>query len=186
MGTGRPTRSSKAWFNLSESTAIQPKDLCLDCGMCCGGHVFNYLALTGSDRDRLRAVGLHDAASQDRFNLPCQFLDGACCTIYASRPAVCASYRCKTLAQTQAGAISLDAAKVRLRKVAELRRAFEATIPDEMTMPDVIALATSEETPGQRIPNHYLPIRLTFVALQAIIDRHLREESDALVRAHMG
>src|SRR3546814_812889 len=93
---------------LCESTAIQPKDLCLDCGMCCGGHVFNYLALTGSDRDRLRAVGLHDAAPQNRFDFPCQFLDGACCTIYLSRPAVCAAYRCKTLAEAQDGAISLD------------------------------------------------------------------------------
>lgn len=186
MGTVRPIRFSKAWFSLDESDAIQPGDLCLDCGMCCGGHVFTHLALAGPDRDKLRAADLYDAAAQDRLEFPCRFLDGACCTIYPSRPAVCASYRCKTLAQAQDGAISLDEAKGRLRKVAKLRRAFEAEIPDEMTLSDAIALAVSEQVPGQRMPGHYLPMRLAYVALQAIIDRHLREEKDAVVHSRMG
>lgn len=181
MATGRPTRFSKAWSDLSGAVPIEPNDLCLDCGMCCGGHVFTHLALTEPDRDRLRAAGLHQAGSQDRFDLPCRFLDGARCLIYASRPAVCASYRCKTLAQAQDGAISLDEAKERLRKVARLRQAFETAIPDGMTMPNAIALATREET-----PKHYLPIRLAYVALQVIIDRHLREDGDGIVRQRMG
>lgn len=148
--------------------------------MCCGGHVFTHLALTPTDRERLRATGQSDAASQDRLDLPCRFLDVAMCTIYASRPSVCASYRCKTLAQAQDGAISLNEAKERLRKVARLRQAFEAAIPDEMTMPNAIALATREET-----PEHFLPMRLAYVALQAIIDRHLREDGDGIVRQRM-
>lgn len=186
MGTGRPTRSSKAWFSLDQKVTIEPRDLCLDCGMCCGNYLHTHVEISPPDRDRLRAAGLDDTAPQNRFDFPCQFLDGACCTIYLSRPAVCAAYRCKTLAEAQDGAISLDEAKVRLRKVEELRRAFEAAIPDEMTIPAAIAMAASEETPGQPMPGHYLAMRLAFVALQAIIDRHLREEGDSVVRSRMG
>lgn len=167
---------------MSGTAPIEPGELCLDCGICCAGPVFTHLNLTEPDRDNLRAAGRYEAAAQDRFDFPCRFLDGACCSIYASRPAVCAAYRCKTLALVQDGAIGLDEAKDRLSKVAELRRAFEAKIPDEMTMPDAIALATREETPGQPMPSQYLPMRLAFVALQAIIDRHLREDGDGIVR----
>lgn len=166
---------------MSDTAPIEPGDLCLDCGMCCNGHVFTHLALTESDRDTLRAAGLHHAGTQDRFDLPCRFLDGGRCTIYASRPAVCASYRCKTLAQAQDGAVSLDEAKERIDKVAELRRAFEAATPSGMTVQEAYAMAAREET-----PEHYLPLRLAYVALQVIIDRHLREDGDGIVRQRTG
>lgn len=161
---------------------VQPGDLCLDCGMCCTSAVFTHVDLTGPDMDRLPGAGLGDAAAQHRLDFPCRFLDGARCTIYASRPAVCASYRCKTLAQAQDGTIDLSEAKNRLHKVAELRRAFEAAIPGGMTAADAIAAATRGEAPDQPMASHYLPMRLAFVALQAIIDRYLREDGDGIVR----
>ncbi|OGS50112.1 MAG: hypothetical protein A3J40_06870 [Erythrobacter sp. RIFCSPHIGHO2_12_FULL_63_10] len=154
--------------------------------MCCGNYLHTHVEFSPSDRNRLSAAGIDDTASQDRFDFPCQFLNGACCTIYPSRPAVCATYRCKTLTEAQSGAISLDEAKERLCKIAENRRAFEATVPEGMTIPAAIALAASEPTPGWQAPDYFPKLRLSCVALQAIIDRYLREESDGVVHSRMG
>lgn len=99
---------------------------------------------------------------------------------------MCASYRCKTLAQAQDGAISFDEAKERLRKVAVLRRQFEAAIPEGMTVQDAIAMAAREPSPSQQQPTHHMPLRLAFAALQAIIDRHIREDGEGIVRRRMG
>jgi len=167
---------------LNRHARIEPGVLCLDCGMCCTGAVFTHLDLTGPDKDRLHGAGLGDAATQHRLDFPCRFLDGARCSIYASRPAVCASYRCKTLAQAQDGMIDLSEAKDRLHKVVELRRAFEAQIPPGMAIKDAIVVAAREPSTEWELPKNHLELKLAFVALQAIIDRYLRADGDGIVR----
>ena len=100
--------------------------LCLACGLCCDGTLFDGVQLEpGDDADELRALGLVVTVSRGRtpvarFPQPCAALcaDRAC-RLYAERPRQCRTFECKVFKETQAGEIALPAA---LRLVAKTRR----------------------------------------------------------------
>ncbi len=100
--------------------------LCLACGLCCDGTLFDGVQLeAGDDAKKLRALGLPVAHSRAkapaaRFPQPCAALCADCsCRIYADRPAQCRVFECGVFKEAKAGRITLAAA---LRLVTQARR----------------------------------------------------------------
>lgn len=79
--------------------------LCLECGLCCDGTMFENVELEPREAERLdgRVV-----LSADRKHLKqtCRALEGCKCTVYEDRPQGCRDFRCLILASLEAGDIT--------------------------------------------------------------------------------
>lgn len=157
--------------------------LCLECGLCCSGAVFTHVVLKPGDRDRLRANGHEISADADRLEFSCQFLDGRKCTAYASRPRICSSYRCKTLAAAQSGEVSLNEARQTIREVTALYDNLAASMPGGKPVSTAHELMAEREPPPGMNQSEFNAMRLAFVALQTGIDHHIRQSGDAIVHS---
>ncbi len=92
--------------------------LCLACGLCCDGTLFDNVRLgPGDDARKLQALGLPVAVSRSsppitHFRQPCAALCADhTCQVYADRPAQCRSFECGVFQAAQAGQISFAAAQ---------------------------------------------------------------------------
>jgi hypothetical protein len=112
--------------------------LCLSCGLCCSGPIFNFVpVLPHDDVASLEAGGITVSISggKHRFDQPCPAHDGAACRIYANRPAACRQYRCDLLSGVEDGridsgeALRLVGEAVRLNR--QLTRAIEEIAPGD-------------------------------------------------------
>lgn len=102
------------------------EQLCLACGMCCDGTLFDLVKLEANDDARkLKALGLPVTVSRGRepaarFPQPCAALCAdRTCRLYADRPWQCRVFECGVLKEARAGRITPAAA---LRLVKQARR----------------------------------------------------------------
>jgi Fe-S-cluster containining protein len=100
--------------------------LCLACGLCCDGTLFDGVQLEpGDDAKKLKALGLPITVSRGRkpiarFPQPCAALCAdRTCRLYANRPGQCRSFECKLFKQLRDGQTELAPA---LRLVGKTRR----------------------------------------------------------------
>ncbi|MFZ5439777.1 MAG: YkgJ family cysteine cluster protein [Myxococcota bacterium] len=92
--------------------------LCVECGLCCDGTLFQRVPLAVDEAARLpRALTLADG----QLVQPCGALDGCRCTIYADRPSTCRTYACLVLTSLETGRISERDARGALAEVRAAR-----------------------------------------------------------------
>lgn len=100
--------------------------LCLACGLCCDGTLFDNVQLKpGDDAKKLKSLGLPVEVTRAQtpitlFRQPCA---GLCadrtCRVYADRPSQCRRFECGVFKDAQAGRITFAVA---LRLVKRARR----------------------------------------------------------------
>ena len=102
------------------------QDLCLACGLCCDGSLFDLVKLEpGDDATKLKALGLPVVVSRGkapvaRFPQPCAALcKDLTCRVYHDRPWQCRKFECGVFKQAKANQI--EPAKA-LRLVKKARR----------------------------------------------------------------
>jgi Fe-S-cluster containining protein len=96
--------------------------LCLACGMCCNGVLFQIVRVqqTDSIADLERhGLKLRRKKRDPYFDQPCAMLDGCRCTIYAQRPLRCRSFECQQILRLSRGETTESAA---LKKIEEARK----------------------------------------------------------------
>ncbi len=113
----------------AEIKSFLPESLCLTCGLCCNGVIFQDVELQpGDDAAFLQSLGLplknidrHRGAKMLRtipkskiqnpkFPQPCAALEGCRCGIHPDRPTYCLQFECLLLKDLQAGKMDLNAA----------------------------------------------------------------------------
>ncbi len=106
------------------------EDLCLACGLCCDGTLFDNVRLgSGDDARHLKTLGLPVSVSRAKkpitfFRQPCSALCAdRSCQVYADRPGQCRAFECGVFKNAQAGRIGFQAA---LRQVRQARRQADA------------------------------------------------------------
>lgn len=80
--------------------------LCLACGMCCNGVLFQIVRLQAEDSARdLEKLGmaLSRKKTEPYFNQPCRFLDNCTCQIYTQRPSRCRQFECRQIVALAGG-----------------------------------------------------------------------------------
>lgn len=145
--------------------------LCTSCGLCCTGALHDGAKLEADEIEPALAIGLpvQRDASPTVFALPCPKLEGATCTIYGSRPRVCAVYACRLLEEVRGGR-SLDSA---LPLVAEARRLageLQAALDPGVSFP---ASRTQ-----RRVGSGSAEVLMRSFALDHYLDRHFRNRSE--------
>lgn len=102
------------------------EQLCLACGLCCDGSLFDNVQLgPGDDAKKLKALGLPVSVSRAQtpvthFRQPCAALCAdRTCRVYADRPRQCRTFECGVFKDFQSGRITFAAAR---RMVQQARR----------------------------------------------------------------
>ena len=152
--------------------------LCVSCGLCCDGTLFNRAKTSFEEAPRVRSHGLEVYPDETHFALPCPRLDGTACTIYADRFRVCRTFRCKLLRGVDAGEISLDRATAlvaeakRLRGFAQQRDPVAGQAePRRQRLLAVIDWNTRSDPNDRRTA---AAAYLSFVAMERFADAHFR------------
>lgn len=97
--------------------------LCVDCGLCCSGALFDHAVIKPDEVAFARMIGLDADATSDgaRFALPCHFLAGSACTRYGQqRPSICGEFFCELAWRLDDGGIEEAAAHALVAKAKAL------------------------------------------------------------------
>ncbi len=119
------------------------QSICLSCGICCDGTLFNRAPIKPKD-DLTALLSFKNTIIKDEtktaFKLPCAAHQNKCCQIYdLPRPAICGNYRCMLLKRYEKGNISFEDAQKTINRVFELREIYktelERVVPEAYKIP---------------------------------------------------
>lgn len=166
--------------------------LCLACGLCCDGTIFDFVPLTQKERHVITKLGLPilERTAGPAICQPCEALDGTACQIYTARPHPCRAFRCGLLEAVGQGKTSMrealsvvHQAHVHLRTLAE---ALAQTPDSEPMRPRLTNEALVEgEEPFQSGPvqgarrilrrRYHAPLDQALRALEQHLDQSFRK-----------
>lgn len=155
--------------------------LCTSCGLCCDGTIYDNLRLEpGESAEFGTSDRVQESAEGEMLQLPCPLLSGTCCTIYASRPAICRKYRCAQLRAVEDGALPFDAALDNVARakslVAEVRRYLAPGQAIDEVRKSWLAWSRGRESDfgeGLKVED-VSKLNLAMMALNLWLDRHFR------------
>jgi hypothetical protein len=167
-----------------------PSQLCVGCGMCCDGTLYERASVAPGEEERMAATGLElfGEVGNRSFRQPCPHSDCGRCTIYETRFEICRTFECSLLRSVESGDLSLSEAK---GKIATAQQLLEKVIEIDPAWQRVAArnsarallaeqMATSDDL-GKRAGSERL---LNIVALESYLSRWFRhkkaEEDDEM------
>lgn len=107
-------------------------NLCLSCGFCCDGTLFDRVPLQAVELAQL-GRSLNVSAGTAHARQPCAALEGTACRVYENRPLTCRRFRCLLLEAHEAGEVTLPAAISIVDETRAMRRLLaEALETDEL------------------------------------------------------
>mgnify|MGYP000933622400 FL=1 len=187
--------------------------VCLTCGFCCDGTLFGHAVLKPDEKGNLPPLieqNVFRQEGKDYFRLPCLYFSGRC-TIYESpRADVCGAYRCRLLADMEAGKISSGEAVEIVRNADRMRKeitdAYRILTSSSDGEPLTVVLrelgrrhepaagAGSEDTRHEPVADDatndpgYELLQVRCNILEALLIKHFRPEGDfeSLVMKHDG
>lgn len=114
------------------TSTAQSADLCLACGLCCDGTIFDVARVAESELPALAELGIRTGTRPFGAVLvqPCVALDGAACTVYAHRPHTCRAYRCNLLVALEEGEADLADCLVHIDGAKALKQAHAIEFDD--------------------------------------------------------
>ncbi len=157
--------------------------LCLSCGLCCDGTLFERATATPEEFATLPAAGFTTLmkAEATYFQLPCTKLHCTTCSIYERRPEVCRSFRCSLLRAIERSELTIEEAQAHVARARELREAVRATDPNAITYRARRTLrsglwgrTTSSTGGGNALPAARL---LRLIALDEYLDRWFKRRA---------
>jgi hypothetical protein len=106
-------------------------DLCVACGLCCTGLLFDIAPLEDHEVPLAEALRLPVVRTPvyEAFRLPCPRQEGTVCGVYKCRPAVCGSYECGLLRRFVAGEVPLEDALARVAGIQERAAELRGRVP---------------------------------------------------------
>lgn len=98
------------------------QSLCLSCGMCCDGTLFECVELEPDEYATFAASPLVAHDGRTAAPLPCVMHRARVCVVYERRPSRCKKFTCKLYEAVKGGAVSEADA---VRPIAEARQLFQ-------------------------------------------------------------
>ena len=109
---------------------VDPSDLCITCGLCCNGTLFDYADLKEHEFEQVVRLGMKPADDTNKtgFSLPCPQLDGTKCSCYGDRPSVCGDFMCELVDTLTTGEMSLDETQHVVARTKEISNELRAQL----------------------------------------------------------
>lgn len=104
--------------------------LCLSCGLCCDGTMFENVELGPGEAERLEGrVSL--SADRKLLRQGCRALEGCKCGVYEDRPQKCREFSCVILSSLEAGNITEEEAREGVAEARSRRDAVAKLMGDD-------------------------------------------------------
>jgi Fe-S-cluster containining protein len=172
-------------LSMTELATEANQSLCLVCGLCCDGTLFDRVVLRPEDdAQALTSRGIQiSATTPPAFRQRCVAYRDRSCNIYVDRPHACRQFRCVLLRQLEAEKISqTDALKI-VREAAtlrnELREGMRAVFGDgDGTLDQFGArLKTGwNDAPSAEAKHRVFKLFEKFAALWLCVNKHFRKQ----------
>ena len=121
--------------------------LCLSCGLCCDGTMFEVAAITPEEAARLEGK-VRISVDRTKLLQGCSALQPDCkCGVYAERPETCRRFKCLVLATLEEGKFTEAEAHDAIREVLG-RRERLAELMGEPDVHRAVALARAQAAAG--------------------------------------
>lgn len=117
--------------------------LCLACGFCCDGTLFDRVPLVEAEVATLSRA-LHVTPGEHHARQPCPALEGLACRLYADRPLTCRRFRCLLLEAHEADEVSLAGAV----EIVEATRGLRAKVAQALGVADGGMVVEAARAPG--------------------------------------
>jgi hypothetical protein len=114
------------------TTADPGAEICVGCGMCCDGTLYEHAKVSPGEEARMEAAGLElfETGGKTVFREPCPHSTCGRCAIYETRFRICRTYECALLQRVRAGQCSVAEAQGKIAMARELLAGIE---PDAKT-----------------------------------------------------
>lgn len=146
--------------------------LCLDCGLCCNGVLFDLVKLQPGDNARaLGALGLK-IKKREHFPQPCSALHGVTCQIYESRPTRCRLFECRQFKLVAEGSITESEARARIDDVRDRVKKLESLLTQHPD--DNPRKALQQRVAKVLLESDNAVLQTGWNELQALLDEHFR------------
>lgn len=161
--------------------------LCLACGMCCDGTVYNDARLDEREVADAAAADFrtcNPASTANAFELPCHYLDGKACTIYDKwRPKVCSTYFCDLQDRAAAGDCTEAEALELIANTLGLRQRVVSVMRPGETFRQARARFDALATSGAAVSPDDAALAVRMLVLERMLDQHFRKTGEERVRA---
>jgi uncharacterized protein len=108
-------------------------NLCLACGLCCDGSLFERAVLKPGEETQAEKLGLvmisHDS-SKPAFAQPCPAFKNENCSVYLQRPNVCKGFKCGLLLKYENGLLGLPEALENVGRVRAMQVELGRLLPN--------------------------------------------------------
>jgi Fe-S-cluster containining protein len=149
--------------------------LCMACGLCCNGVLFEIVCLQPQDAMKpLEKLGMkiNRRKTEPYFKQPCGFLHDRRCGIYEQRPSRCRLFECRILKRLEAGEFSEDQAASLIRQALQMVADIETRLAE---LGDSNTQATLESRVEQALEARPDPaLRDLLRRLHLLLDREFR------------
>jgi len=166
------------------------QSLCVQCGLCCDGTIFEQARVFAEDDlARLEADGFILLTKGERrgFAQPCHHQHGRACTVYQRwRPIVCHTFRCTLLRRFEAGELSWENARALIERTVALAEHIQAQLPAQHNhernslKQRMAAWQQAQTAAGVDVQRIFAPLLLDFASLQHLFDRHFRVKAEKI------
>lgn len=144
-------------------------ELCMSCGLCCDGTMFNHVTVDKEELARIRLPMLHEDGEKIAFAQPCPHHAKGSCGVYEVRPSACVRFACALLKQLREGK---EAAPLlsKARRTRVLAQTLWERLPAELRKGGLWTLLGS--VPGTEHPRNVEPeLLMDLVELAARLRR---------------
>jgi hypothetical protein len=161
--------------------------ICVTCGFCCSGVLYDQAPLEDEEADFARSIGLDvgpipgSDTGRLRFKQPCPHLCGTACSIYGRRrPNICSRFFCELAAKFDRGEITQAESISKVRRAQKLLLAIEPLLLPGETWPMARArwFANRNKAPENLDAAQF---QVLMTALNFFLDRHFRKERQRVV-----
>ncbi len=122
---------------------LNSADLCIPCGLCCDGSLFERAALRPQEETIARTLGLLVFKPEKEkmfFGQPCPAFRNHKCSVHEQKPTVCKKFRCKLLISYESSLIEKNAGL----QIIERARAMQAELLGLLPRPVMTNLSLAE------------------------------------------
>lgn len=159
-----------------DASAPDASELCTACGLCCAG-LFGRIRLRAGDLALAERAGtpIEEREGALYARLPCAFLAGTVCTVYADRYAGCRSFACTLLRRHLDGDVDRATAIARITEMHRLLAALRSGGRSGGRSAGQSAAQTAAQTADPADRPAAARARLRRVAFDLYADRHFRK-----------
>ena len=150
------------------------KNICVSCGLCCSGVLFDRARAAPNETAALAGAGLEvtvGTGEKLEFRLPCPQLHEKRCSIYERRFDICRTFVCRLLAAVQARSMPLIRAKELVEEAHKITERIAAVDPELRHARARINLLRSGPSRDRSKARLFLDV----YALERLFDRHFRK-----------